>query len=429
MPNKLDETIGALGYAKVLVTLSDGAAASMNANVALAENFILPPQSAALAATTTEMANLAAVATPQRMKVYPNLGLALGITDAAGAAALRASAAVHKIDEAPELSLIRPVDVHAAPPQALAAAATQTWGLRRIGAQHLWALGFRGAGVRVAHLDTGVDGQHPAFAGAIAAYAEFDWMGNQVPGAAPHDTGNHGTHTAGTILGRGDGPTGAFGVAPEAMLISATVIEGGQVIDRILAGMDWAIGQNARILNMSLGLRGFTSAFQVVVDALRARNVLPVIAVGNEGPNTSRSPGNYANVLSIGAMSEAETVAAFSGSQTFDRMDDRLVPDLVGPGVDVVSAMPGGGFGVMSGSSMATPHIAGLAALLAQAAPGATATKLEKAILQSCVRPGTMSEDRANRGVPDGLRALQALGVAIPAAASAPARTKKASKK
>ena len=113
------------------------------------------------------------------------------------------------------------------------------------------------------------------------------------------DSDEHGTHTAGTIVGRA-GLKGAFGVAPEAQLASAMVIEGGQVIDRILAGMDWLIGEGVHIMSMSLGLRGFTPAFQAVIDALRAANVLPVIAVGNEGPNTSRSPGNYANVLSVG---------------------------------------------------------------------------------------------------------------------------------
>src|SRR5262249_15570256 len=122
-------------------------------------------------------------------------------------------------------------------------------------------------------------------------------------------------------------------------------------------------------------------------------------------------PGNYGNVLSVGAMGEDDLVADFSSSQQFNRAADPLVPDIVGPGVDVISSVPGGGYASMDGTSMATPHIAGLAALLAQAAPTASADDLERAILQSCVRPATMPEERANRGVPDGPRALQALGV------------------
>jgi subtilisin family serine protease len=203
------------------------------------------------------------------------------------------------------------------------------------------------------------------------------------------------------------------------------VIEGGQVIDRILGGMDWVIGEGVRILSMSLGLRGYTPAFQAIVDALRRANVLPVIAVGNEYPNTSRSPGNYANVLSVGAMDASDKVADFSGSQRFNRVDDPLVPDVVAPGVAILSCVPGGKYEEMDGSSMATPHVAGLAALLLQAKPKATATELEEAILRSCSRPAGMPQARGNRGVPDAAKAFGILtGAALPVAASAAPSTK-----
>ena len=168
---------------------------------------------------------------------------------------------------------------------------------------------------------------------------------------------------------------------------------------------------------MSLGLPGFHPDFLPVTQILRARGILPVFAVGNEGAGTSRSPGNYAEALSVGAGDDQDAVADFSSSQTFLRPDDPNVPDLIGPGVDVISSMPGGGFGKMSGSSMATPHIAGLAALLFQAKPEATADEVEAAIYASCKLPPTMTADRANRGVPNGPRALAALlGTAAPAA-------------
>ena len=179
-------------------------------------------------------------------------------------------------------------------------------------------------------------------------------------------------------------------MAPEAKLASAMVIEGGQVIDRILGGMDWIIGQNVRIMSMSLGLRGFNPAFQTIVDALRAANVLPVIAIGNEGPLTSRSPGNYHNVLSVGAMNANNKVADFSGSQRFDRPVDPLCPDLVAPGVAILSCVPGGLHEEMDGSSMATPHVAGLAALLLQAKPDATAEQLKAILIHANVRPACM---------------------------------------
>jgi subtilisin len=292
---------------------------------------------------------------------------------------------------------------------------TTTWGLDALKIPQLWAAGITGKDVVVGHLDTGIDGAHPAFKGAIASFAEFDLAGDIVRGAKPTDSGNHGTHTAGTIAGRKTF-RGAFGVAPDARLASAMVIEGGQVIDRILAGMEWVVEQDARVISMSLGLRGFTTAFQVVIDALRRNDVLPVIAVGNEGPRTSRSPGNYDNVLSVGAIDASYRVADFSGSQNFNRPNDPLVPDLVAPGVEVLSCVPDNKYAEMNGTSMATPHIAGLAALLFQAKPSASAADVEQAILGACRLPASMKRERANRGLPDGVAAYTLLtGQPLPA--------------
>jgi subtilisin family serine protease len=201
----------------------------------------------------------------------------------------------------------------------------------------------------------------------------------------------------------------SFGVAPEALLASAVVIEGGNVIARILAGMDWVVGLGARVLSMSLGVRGYQEDFLIVTRTLRARGVLPVFAVGNEGPGTSRSPGNYPEALSVGACSAEDEVPSFSSSQRFMRPDNPLVPDLVAPGVDIVSCVPDGGYKKMSGSSMSTPHIAGLAALLFQAKPTASVDEVEAAIFASCVLPPSMLAERANRGIPNGPRALEVL--------------------
>src|SRR5206468_10683555 len=120
------------------------------------------------------------------------------------------------------------------------------------------------------------------------------------------------------------------------------VVEGGNSVARILAGMNWIVGQGARVLSMSLGIRGYVPNFLPVTRALRARGVLPVFAVGNEGAGTSRSPGNYSEALSIGACDRNSAVADISSSQTFARPDEPIVPDVVGPGVDVLSCVPGG---------------------------------------------------------------------------------------
>jgi subtilisin len=159
---------------------------------------------------------------------------------------------------------------------------------------------------------------------------------------------------------------------------------------------------------MSLGFRGWWQDFLPIVRILRSRGILPIIAAGNEGPGTSRSPGNYAEALSIGAHDDSGAIAAFSSSQRFVRRRDALVPDVAAPGVNVVSAKPGGGFQTMAGTSMATPHVAGLAALLAEADPSATVTRLERAILASCTPVGGPVE-RVRKGIVNGPAALAAL--------------------
>jgi subtilisin len=352
------------------------------------------------AGTTASSVN--AVPAPA-MRYYPNLGIALGTVDRAGLAGLAAEPAVQQVVPAPQLRLIKPVVAAAAN-----AIGGYTWGLQALGIDQLHAQGLSGAGVRIGHLDTGVDASHPALSGAIHDFAEFDGLGAQVPGAPPRDSAQHGTHTAGTMAGR-EVHGVRFGVAPGAMLDSALVIEGGNVLARILGGMNWVVGQQVRILGMSLGVPGYKESFLVLTRILRQRGVLPVFAVGNEGAGQSRYPGNYAEALSVGAMDVRHAVADFSSSQHFTRPNDPLVPDLLGPGVDVISCVPEGAYAQMSGTSMATPHIAGLAALLMEAQPGKTIDEIEQAIFNSCQLYPGMITPRANRGFPNGPRALALL--------------------
>ena len=409
-----------LGLAQVIVVLKPSTTASLGSGC---EKYFTQSENSrggALAAAAAAVANLrggghalegavAAFVAP-KMRVYSHLGIALGSVDKAGYAGLKSSSAVESILPVPELSLIRPVDG-----VAIKLSGGLSWGLKRMRVPEVWERGFTGTGVIVGHLDTGIDGQHPALKKAIHAFAEFDLMGQQVVGAVPRDSSEHateaaghGTHTAGTIAGRAVGKS-RFGVAPGCLLASALVIEGGDIVARILGGMNWIIGEGAKILSMSLGIRGYTEDFLSLMQIVRNRGVLPIIAVGNEGPGTSRSPGNYDICLSVGASNSLDEVADFSSSQRFIRPGDPLVPDLVGPGVGVISCLPGKRYGEMNGSSMATPHIAGLAALLWQAKPQATVDQIEAAIHQSCTRPASMPEARANRGVPDAVKALAAL--------------------
>jgi subtilisin len=349
-------------------------------------------------------AELPEVEPPPLVRYYPNLGVALGTVTREGLTALQADDQVADVVGTPRIGLIRPTQVRAA-----ALRSIRTWGLLALDVPDLWTRGLTGNGVVVAHLDTGVDGTHPGLGAAVTRFAEFDFLGRQVlPDPQPFDTDDHGTHTAGTVAGR---PLNGrnFGVAPGATLASAIVIEGGQVVARIIAGMDWAIAQGARVLSMSLGLRGWVDDFRVLTQILRQQGVFPVFAVGNEGPGTSRSPGNYPEALSVGAMDRSRKVASFSSSQRFARPNDPVVPDLLAPGAGIISARPGGGFQSMNGTSMATPHVAGLAALLLEAKPTATVDEVESALLGSCALDPGQSPDRAGRGLPNGPRALRIL--------------------
>jgi subtilisin family serine protease len=302
--------------------------------------------------------------------------------------------------------LIRPVACRAA-----SATAKMTAGLLHLKVQQLWDQGLTGKGVKVGHLDTGVDGKHPALKGRIVGYLEVDLQGNRVKGAKPRDSDKmfgHGTHTAGTICG-GKIKNLSIGVAPEAELYSGLVIEGGQVLLRVLQGMEWALEKRVRVLNMSLGFRGYSPFFLDVTQRLRDEGVLPVFAIGNESVGTSRSPGNYPQALSVGAHDRHGQVADFSSSITFNRPDEPNQPNVVAPGVSIVSAKPGGGVRSLDGTSMATPHVAGLAALLFQAKPNASVTQVEHAIQSTCVPLPNVDPLRFGFGQVDPVAALAAL--------------------
>lgn len=397
MSSTIDAELQGLGFAMVIVAVPDPADVKE-----LGRNFVASQATpdGALAVASKSAGEPTKPSKPYRW--YPGLGLMLGAVDAAGLDALNADGRAKDVQGAPQFSLIRPVGT-----RARRKSFSASYGLKLLKVPELWDRGLEGSGVLVGHLDTGIDGRHPALRGQIAHYAEFDARGDEVPNATPVDSGDHGTHTAGSIVGRAVGGR-MFGVAPRAKLASGMVIEGGNVVARVIGGMEWLVAKKARLLSLSLGLRGFWPDFQVVAAALRRNGILPIVASGNEGPGASRSPGNYPNVLSVGACDKTIAVADFSCSQRFARPDDPLVPDIVGPGVDIPSCVPGNAYETMSGTSMATPHIAGLAALLLGARPSATVDELEAAILQSCALHSMLSE-RANRGLPDGLRALEIL--------------------
>jgi subtilisin family serine protease len=250
-----------------------------------------------------------------------------------------------------------------------------TWGVHKICAPQVWSFG-RGAGVRVGHLDTGVDATHPALANQVAGFQEFDLLGNPVA-SAPHDSHIHGTHTAGTILGRNFNGTN-IGVAPDAKLYSALVLNGGAgSFAQIVAGMQWCLTQNVHVMNLSLGGQGYTPLWNLPVLISTLLGTLVVASIGNSGHGASGGPGNDLFSLGVGATHNEDVVAGFSGGQTLVSVPHVLFgnltymkPDVSAPGVQVISCIPNNGIASLNGTSMAAPHITGAAALIMSAVSG-----------------------------------------------------------
>jgi len=343
---------------------------------------------------------------PQPMVHFPFLEMVHGVVDAKGLENLANHEAIHSLHHAPELRAIQPVATDAAE----APAAGPAWGISRLKAPDIWQRGFTGQHIVVAHLDSGVDSTHPALRDALETYAVFDISGQSVtPGEPYAGIDDHGTHTAGTIAARSVANAPVVGMAPDAELIDATVVGGSTTdsVSRVLAGLNWSLQKGARVVSLSVGFDGYDESFLPVIDKLRAQKLLPVVAIGNDGKGRSCSPGNYPNVLSVGATSDGDYVEGFSGSPAAD--SEGSGPKVCAPGFRIKSAKPGGGYRLSSGTSMATPHIAGLAALLFSARPQASIDEVERAIVASCSNPMQESAERIGAGIPDGIAALDAL--------------------
>ena len=263
----------------------------------------------------------------------------------------------------------------------------------QIGAPAAWAAGYDGSGVKVAILDTGIDFTHPDLAGKVVDSAAFT-------GAATAKDGHgHGTHVASIIAGSGAASDGKYkGVAPGAQLVIGKVLDdsGSGTDSQIIAGMQWAAASGAKVVNMSLGgdpTDGTDALSEAVDDLTASTGTLFVIAAGNSGPSaqTVGSPGAADAALTVAAVDSDDQIASFSsrGPRTGD---GALKPDIAAPGVNIVAARAAGtdlgtavgtAYTKLSGTSMATPHVAAAAAILAEEHPGWTAGQLKPALMSS----------------------------------------------
>ncbi|WP_424210952.1 S8 family peptidase [Streptomyces sp. BI20] len=275
---------------------------------------------------------------------------------------------------------------------------------RQIGADKAWQAGFDGAGTKIAVLDTGVDKTHPDLKDRVLAEENFSTSPDAV------DRYGHGTHVASIAAGSGAASGGTYrGVAPGAKLLSGKVLDDDGYGDDsgIIAGMEWAAAQGADVVNLSLGGRDTPGAdpLETAVNTLTAeKGVLFAIAAGNEGGDaTVGSPGTADAALTVGAVDSEDRLAPFS-SRGPRPEDGAVKPDLTAPGVDIAAAAapgsvidtdpsvphPAPGYLRISGTSMATPHVAGAAAILKQRFPAWKPADLKGALTAS-TKPGAGS--------------------------------------
>ena len=276
------------------------------------------------------------------------------------------------------------------------------WNLNRVGAPESWAQGITGEGVVVAVVDTGVDTGHRELSSSI-------WVNSgEIPGNGRDDDHNgfvddvagwdfvdddnnasdengHGTHVAGTIAAANDG-YGSTGIAYGAAIMAIRVLDGdgSGLISDVAAGIRYAVDNGADIINLSLG-GGYSSALRSALAYADQNGVFVVAAAGNESAATPAYPAAFSaeltNVLSVGAHDAYDAIASFS-----NRVGAGGAVQVDAPGVGIYSTLPGNRYGRYSGTSMAAPHVAGLAALALCANPGLDPAALRSILVEGADR-------------------------------------------
>ncbi|WP_425464005.1 S8 family serine peptidase [Oceanobacillus piezotolerans] len=298
------------------------------------------------------------------------------------------------------------------------------WNVDRINAPDVWGMGVDGTGVVVANIDTGVEWDHPAliekYAGYNAAtgevdhtYSFFDPVNGETE---PYDIDGHGTHTMGTMVGSEDNGSNQIGVAPGAKWIAVQAFTSNGAYDSdLLEAAEWimAPGGDATkapdVVNNSWGGgSGLDEWYRDMVIAWRAADIFPAFAAGNTtlsnpgGPGSVAAPSNYPESFAVGATDSSDNLASFSlqGPSPYDE----IKPDVSAPGVGIRSAVPGGGYSNYSGTSMATPALAGVVALLESANSNLNVDDIEEILLSTAVaRTDRTFPESPNHGYGHGL--------------------------
>jgi len=361
--------------------------------------------------------------------------------DRATLEALASHPSIQWVEADPVMELIDPVQMQRAPRETLD---DRTPGVNAVRAPEVWYdLGFTGDGTLIGGMDTGVDVNHPAL--------NARWRGNEhpvsecwlnvigAPGANPSDQNSHGTHTMGTMCGTGSASSlfDTIGVAPGAQWIACNAIGafGNDFNSDVLQGYQWfadpdnnpeTVDDVPDVVQNSWGVSGmfsgYTDCFEFwneSIIAMETAGTVVTFSAGNEGPGPSshRSPANVAidsvTFFSVGAVNAngfpntPYPVVDFSSRGPSDCDPAQFKPEIVAPGDNVYSCIPGGGYTQMSGTSMAGPHIAGVVALMRSANPNADVREIKSVLLETAIDYNTVGDDNTSgRGMVDAYEAV-----------------------
>jgi subtilisin family serine protease len=339
-----------------------------------------------------------------------------------------------------EVAAIRPNATVQAPSASTDVGAAE-WNVARVNAPALWSLGYRGQGVVVASMDTGVDLTHPDLSSRWRGGSNSWFDPNGQHPTTPTDVSGHGTSTMGVMVG-GDAGGTSIGIAPDARWIAVKIFNdrGTATTAGIHAGFQWLLdpdhdpatadAPDVVVDSWTFANAGCDLSFQPDLRNLRAAGILPVFAAGNGGPlgGTSFSPANNAEAFAVGGTDAADVIDS-SSSRGPSACDQEIFPRLVAPGVDVRTTDLYGLYTSVTGTSIAAPQVAGALALLLGALPGSDADRQAAALQRGAVdagAPGANNDYGAGRldilGAYNWLSTAPDFSVAAaPSSASAPA--------
>lgn len=231
---------------------------------------------------------------------------------------------------------------------------SQQWAWGKIQAYEAWDVTKGSSTTVIAIVDTGIQRTHPDLDAKIVA--GYDFVENDT---APDDGNGHGTHVAGTSAAETNNATGGAGTCPECKLMPVRVLDnnGSGTLENVANGIIWAADNGAKVINMSLGATSGATTLQNAVDYAWNKGVFLACAAGNAGTSAAHYPAYYSNCFAVASTTSTDAKSSFSTYGTW--------VEVAAPGSDIYSTWTGSGYNTISGTSMATPHVAGLAGLLA----------------------------------------------------------------